>query len=159
MLYLTINTVDSSVTQNGITLSADVLGAAYQWLDCNNGFSILTGDTNQSFTATANGNYAVEITQNGCVDTSACYNVSTIGMMENSLRNKLIFYPNPTNYLVTIKIEGYNGSFEVEIYDLQGRLLETTKSRTISLKKYSKGIYIFRVSYGDKTEEVRVVRD
>ena len=27
------------------------------------------------------------------------------------------------------------------------------------LKKYSKGIYVFRVSYGDKTEEVRVLRD
>ena len=67
-------------------------------------------------------------------------------------------FPNPTNDLINLEIEGYNGSFNVEIYDLQGRLLETTKSRTVSLKKYSKGMYLFRVSYGDKTEEVRVLR-
>ena len=72
--------------------------------------------------------------------------------------NNLNVYPNPTNDFITIEIENHNGSFEVEIYDLQGRLLETTKSKTVSLKKYSKGIYIFRGSYGDKTEEVRVLR-
>ena len=72
---------------------------------------------------------------------------------------EVLVSPNPTNDIVTLEIEGYNGSFNVEIYDLQGRLLETTNKTTISLKKYSKGIYIFRVSYGDITEEVRVLRD
>ena len=78
---------------------------------------------------------------------------------ELDISSTINIHPNPTNDLITIDIENYNGSFNVEIYDLQGRLLETTKSKTISLKKYSKGIYIFRVSYGDKTEEVRVLRD
>jgi polyhydroxybutyrate depolymerase len=77
------------------------------------------------------------------------------------IKNKkydLQIFPNPTNDLITLEIENHNGSFNVEIYDLQGRLLETTKSKTVSLKKYSKGIYIFRVSYGNKTEEERVLR-
>ena len=83
---------------------------------------------------------------------------STNNIIENN-ENLLLAYPNPTNDLIVIDIEDCNGSFNVDIYDLQGRLLETTKSRTVSLKKYSKGIYIFRVSYGDKTEEMRVLRD
>ena len=78
---------------------------------------------------------------------------------ENLLSSHIKLYPNPTNDLVNLEIEGYNCPFEVEIYDLQGRLLETTKSRTISLKKHSKGIYIFKLSYGLKTEEFRVIRD
>jgi plastocyanin len=82
---------------------------------------------------------------------------STNNIIENN-ENLLLVYPNPTNDLVNLEIEGYNGSFNVDIYDLQGRLLETNKSRIISLKKYSKGIYVFRVIYGDKTEEVRVLR-
>ena len=77
----------------------------------------------------------------------------------SSVFNDVLSYPNPTNDQITLEIENHNGSFNVEIYDLQGRLLETTKSRSISLKKYSKGIYVFRVSYGDITEEVRVLRD
>ena len=97
---------------------------------------------------------------------SSTYNSSKSNIADN-LGNSIIYtdvatsikaYPNPTNDLITIEIENHNGSFNVEIYDLQGRLLETTKSRTISIKKYSKGIYIFRVSYGDRTEEVRVLR-
>jgi len=83
---------------------------------------------------------------------------STNNIIENN-ENLLLVYPNPTNDQITLEIENHNGSFNVKIYDLQGRLLETTKSRTVSLKKYSKGIYVFRVIYGDKTEEVRVLRD
>jgi len=37
--------------------------------------------------------------------------------------------------------------------------LETTNSTTVSLRKYERGIYIFKISYGEITEEVRVVRD
>ena len=73
--------------------------------------------------------------------------------------NSLLLYPNPTNNIITLEIEGYNGPSEIDIYDLQGMLLESTKSKTISLKKYSKGLYVFRVSYADKTEELRVLRD
>ena len=44
-------------------------------------------------------------------------------------------------------------------YLLQGRLLETTTNTILSLKKHAKGIYVLKVSYGEVTEEVRVVRD
>ena len=76
----------------------------------------------------------------------SCWSTS---IQENITKTSL--FPNPTNDLITLDINGYNGSFNVDIYDLQGRLLETTNKTTISLKKYSKGIYIFRVSYGEKT--------
>jgi hypothetical protein len=56
-------------------------------------------------------------------------------------------------------IKGYNGGVNVEVYDLQGRLLETTTNTSLSLKQHAKGIYVIKVSYGDITEEVRVVRD
>jgi hypothetical protein len=72
-LNLTINSVsDVSTTTNGVTISANNNSASYVWLDCNNNQAIIFGENNQSYTATANGSYAVEITENGCVDTSAC---------------------------------------------------------------------------------------
>ena len=81
-LDLTVNHVDTGVTQNDIELTAHASGAMYQWLDCDNGFNPIAGETDSVFTATQNGNYAVEITENGCVDTSACFDISTVFVSE-----------------------------------------------------------------------------
>ncbi|MCB9203635.1 MAG: hypothetical protein H6603_01550 [Flavobacteriales bacterium] len=57
---LTINNADASVSQNGTTLTADVAGASYQWLDCNNGNAVVNGENGQSFTPLASGEYALK---------------------------------------------------------------------------------------------------
>ncbi len=73
ILNLTINTADTSVIVSDSSLTANVTGAGYQWLDCGNGFAAIPGEMNQTYSPTVNGNYAVMITQSGCTDTSACY--------------------------------------------------------------------------------------
>jgi hypothetical protein len=77
-VVLTIDTVEIGVTQNGDTLTADFSGATYQWFKCMPAFIPLAGENNQSLIAPANGSYAVEITYNGCTDTSDCYAVTTV---------------------------------------------------------------------------------
>ena len=97
-MNLTINTVDATATQSGdINIEANTSGATYQWLDCNDNYSEINGETNQQFTATANGDYAVEVTMNGCAQIHLIvYTVTTIGIIENSFGNQLVVYPNPT---------------------------------------------------------------
>ena len=68
-------------------------------------------------------------------------------------------YPNPTNNGITLDIEGYNGLVNVEVYDFTGKLLKTTTNTTISMQEYAKGIYVFKVAYGDSTQELKVVKD
>ena len=75
-IHVTVNTADTSVTQSGLTLTANATGAAYVWINCNGRIPV-TGATHQSFTATTQSNYAVIVTQNGCTDTSACFMVDT----------------------------------------------------------------------------------
>src|SRR5690554_8114183 len=58
--------VDTSTTGPGATITANASGGTYQWIDCNSGLPI-TGETNQSFTPTMNGDFAVIISANGCV--------------------------------------------------------------------------------------------
>ncbi|MEI8204062.1 MAG: T9SS type A sorting domain-containing protein [Bacteroidota bacterium] len=70
-LNITVNTVNTSVSQSGFTFTANATGATYVWINCN-GNAPIPGQTQQSFTATAIDNYAVIVTQNGCPDTSAC---------------------------------------------------------------------------------------
>lgn len=96
ILNLTINTVDITITNNSPILTANASGASYQWLDCNDAYEIIPGEIAQSFFATNNGNYAVQITQNGCVDTSECVSVTNIGFKENSFETSINLYPNPS---------------------------------------------------------------
>ena len=89
---LTINpTPSAAVTQNGATLTATQTGAAYQWLDCDNGNAPIVGEVNQSFTPISTGNYAVIVTVNGCSNTSECRLVDYTGIGElNNTPKQLI---------------------------------------------------------------------
>ena len=80
---LTINTVDVSTTQiDAVTIEANQSGAQYQWVDCDNSFAAISGETNQTFVASANGNYAVIVDDVTCADTSDCRVISTVGIEE-----------------------------------------------------------------------------
>lgn len=94
---LTINNVDTSVRVENYKLTANADGAVYQWLDCTNNYNSLIGMTNQSYTATTNGSYAVKIIINNCIDTSSCYTIISAGIPGIVPENKPIVYPNPTS--------------------------------------------------------------
>lgn len=72
ILNLTINNVNKNINVSGNTIISQAIGATYQWLNCDNKMSIINGATSQSFKPSLSGNYAVKITQNGCIDTSNC---------------------------------------------------------------------------------------
>ena len=79
-LDLGIISVDTSVSYviSSSTLTALAPNATYQWLDCNNNNTPIAGETNQNFSPTSNGNYAVEVTQNGCTAISNCYQINNL---------------------------------------------------------------------------------
>lgn len=113
---ITFNALPSAtVTQVGTLLTADLSGATYQWIDCGTSTPIV-GATSQSFTPAVTGNYAVEVTDGNCSETSSCYLVDYTGI------NELIA---PTKELV-------------KIVDLMGRETEFT-SNTPLIFIYSDG--------------------
>lgn len=96
-LNLTINTVDVGVTVSGLTLSANMPGAQYQWVNCNNNFQPISGATQANFTPTVSGNYAVVISSNGCTETSVCYFINTVGIDQLQAEQNFTIFPNPSN--------------------------------------------------------------
>lgn len=68
-INLTIDTINTNLNVLNETITAMESGATFQWLNCDNNFSIIAGETDSGFSANQNGNYAVEITKNNCVDT------------------------------------------------------------------------------------------
>jgi alpha-tubulin suppressor-like RCC1 family protein len=148
-LNLTINILDVSTTLNGNVISSNQTGATYRWLDCNNGNAPISGETNQTFTATANGNYAVEVTLNGCVDTSACESIAGVGVKEVA-NNTVSIYPNPNNGMVNINLGSNNTSVNYSITSIEGKVVETGRTSTnniiVDLSKERNGVYFIRIN-------------
>lgn len=104
------------------SLMAEQEGASYQWLDCNNNFEPIAGETDIALIVNQTGDYAVEITFNGCVDTSSCHFVLVSDTKDLSL-DKIRIYPVPASNHIIISSEDLQvtGMF-YRIISLEGKL-------------------------------------
>jgi hypothetical protein len=59
----------------------------------------------------------VQITENGCVGTSACENVTGIGIAQLDNSPALVLHPNPTNSRFTIGLINSSGNATVEVFN------------------------------------------
>lgn len=136
--------IDISVSLSGITLTASEsgIGITYQWINCADETPI-TGATSQTFTPDVDGDYAVIIENNGCLDTTDCYTVAGVGLNDNSTVEFSI-YPNPTNGIVNIIFSHLTDS-DIEVYNATGSLVFSTKvqdtNMEIDLSYLTPGMY------------------
>ena len=121
-LNLNLDTVDVSVTQNVQVLTANATGAQYQWLNCNANFTPISNATQQTFTASVNGSFAVQVTQNNCTDTSQCFVVDRVGIERFSAKQVLVF-PNPNTGYFTLQLPQESNVLDVQIFDMSGKRL------------------------------------
>ena len=164
-LNLTVNTVNSGVTVvDDLTLQSDetTTGAEYQWLDCADNFAPIAGETSSTFTTQISGEYAVQVTLNGCTEISDCFIITnTLGFDELGNGFNVDLFPNPTLGSVTFNIQGVK-QLDMELYDLQGKLLMHQNGiwdqDQISLEALVPGSYIIKLrsEYGNR--EIRIVK-
>ena len=146
---ITVNPLPGiATTLSGTTIIATQTSATYQWLDCKTSFSAINGATNQSYTATANGNYAVAVMLNGCSDTSACVTISSIGISDitHSELEGLIIYPNPTKGLLTLSFTQPGSNMHIQLMNSLGQIvysdnLSNQSSKQIDMSAYTAGMY------------------
>ena len=119
-LNLTTVSFNSSISQVGPILTANQSGAAYQWIDCTNGNVAIAGATNQSYTATVNGQYAVILTLGGCSDTTVCATVTNVGLNDPEAA-AFTASPNPFNDKITLTLPGNFINKQFIVYDVTGR--------------------------------------
>ena len=57
------------------------------------------------------------------------------------------------------KTFNFNGDIKTEVYDIIGNRLKVINETNISLRDYSKGIYIIKITYGDRVQELKVIKE
>jgi hypothetical protein len=151
--------IDVTTSSSALTITANQTGATYQWIDCGTGLAI-AGETNMSYTATANGNYAVEIMMAGCADTSACVAITSVGIDNISAKNTVSIYPNPSNGLYKVEL---NDNSLVVVTNILGETVINERmskgTQKINIQDQPNGIYLLKVTTGNSQQMIKVIKE
>ena len=154
---VTINKVDNSTSVSGSTITANDSLGTYLWVDCDNLFSVIPGQEEQSFEPLSNGNYAVIIENENCRDTSNCITINSVDISEK-IENNISVYPNPTSGEIKIDIKNYNGEINTTVYDLSGRIVFRVNSKHFNIGDLSKGIYNLGIEYNKTIRNLKIIK-
>tara|TARA_Y100001968_G_scaffold331745_1_gene387494 strand:- start:747 stop:3746 length:3000 start_codon:yes stop_codon:yes gene_type:complete len=143
-----------------VTTSGGTPPFNYSWSGTG-GFS----STNQNIAGLVGGLYALTITDaNGCTVVLADILVNSFVSISEQSQVNFSLYPNPTNGLFTIKLGSFPAEkFSIRIVDVSGKLVsiqefEPTQLVEIDISDKAKGIYLMKLSIGDKAGLTRILK-
>ena len=162
-INVTVNpSPDTSITQNidMLTSGATTMGVTYQWLNCDLNFATINGATNQTFIPSNNGNYAVAVDLNGCVDTSFCYNVFQVSTI-NTFKSKVQIYPNPAIESIQIDLGESYSDVSIQLLNIQGQVVRdwnfnALEKTTLDLNELS-GVYFLDIRSGGQRKVEKII--
>ena len=127
---LTINKLNVAVARSWAKLTAGATDVSYQWLDCNNSFAAVSGETSKEFSPSKNGTYAVEVSKSAsCKDTSFCFLISAVGIAEYQ-GAKLQLFPNPSNGVITLEMDQVESDIQLRVFNITGQVVYETSKRS-----------------------------
>lgn len=148
--------VIATTTVSGITITATTPNATFQWINCTDN-SAIPGETNITFTPSANGNYAVIAIQNDCSDTSECVAITSVGLHENTSSDVTVF-PVPSQGNFTIDFGKVTGDITMTVKNEWGQIILTKNYMDTNLIQENlegpKGVYFIELLTGSGTHTV-----
>ncbi len=162
-LTVGVTEVNIAVIQNGETLTAQAAGATYQWISCSDGNKVLVGQTAPIFTAPSEGEYALIVTENSCVDTSACYSIQIVGLA-NEEKPAFKVFPNPAAEILNIELLRPYENAWIELLDMEGRIIKTERFRgnaleILNIKTIPSGTYFLRIYKKDGSAVMKIMKE
>lgn len=161
---LTVTNVDTALSRTPNSATSQASGATYQWLDCDNNYAPISGETSQTYTTTTIDfeNVAVEVTQNSCVDTSRCVAIRDVGIEENLFKNSITLFPNPSSGAINLEFERVYETLAITVTDVTGRTLQEgtlrNADRAIWDLPQEPGYYLVKVQSQKSQATFRVLR-
>jgi hypothetical protein len=150
------------VNVNDSELSTNIENATYQWLDCENNFSVIEGATTKTFEPSTDGSYAVEVSKDGCNTISECKSMTVLGVIENTFNGNIEFFPNPTEGKVNINLNQKYNNLQLKVQDATGKVVEemqfTNKDDIILDLQQPQGLYLITLTNGKETATLRLIK-
>lgn len=149
-IHVIINNVNAGIARIGNTLNAQTANssATFQWLNCDQSYQKINGETNKQYTPSANGQYAVSVTENTCVDTSQCVVFEINGLKQLQL-NQIKIQPNPSRGLFTLKSNIPLHNAKISLVDIQGKIIQNWEIYLFNQQQFetklSSGLYYIKV--------------
>ncbi len=157
-----VSTIDTSLIVSGSALSVTYLGANYQWLNCDSNYAEISGEINSVFVPSQDGNYAVEITDGNCIDTSSCYAVFGIGLGEVGSAALSVVTPNPIIDKVTIELANHFDRSSVTVVDITGKVIlefqDVEKLIEVDMNSLNMGIYFIQIQDVNHEQVLKVLK-
>jgi hypothetical protein len=147
-INLTVNQTNTSITRVGTELHAvSDSNYMYQWVNCDNGNTSISGANDSVFSPLVSGNYSVEIENGNCLEMSLCTSVLNVDVTE-SLLNTVQLYPNPVENVLYVSNPNAENIL-LSITDVTGRncYQEQVRGRNnqVDMSGFSPGIYLVSI--------------
>ncbi|HZV45528.1 MAG TPA: T9SS type A sorting domain-containing protein, partial [Saprospiraceae bacterium] len=146
---------DASISVNNNILTINPSAQSYQWY--RNSLSI-PGATQNPYTATQSGSYYAKVTYaTGCITYTNTVDIIISGLHDAAL-DKVRVFPIPAQEVV--HVEGLDGDFHFDLYDLTGRIITKGQSSAgdISIAQLLVGSYFLRVEKGNREYTFLVIK-
>ncbi|MFY0644297.1 MAG: T9SS type A sorting domain-containing protein [Bacteroidia bacterium] len=148
---VSVHHINTNVVVSDYTLASSSATGTYQWLNCNDNMEEVEGETSSTFQNNHRGAWAVEITDNNCLDTSDCYNLAGLSVndFENGALIKVV--PNPSTGEFKVVTNALSDKYTVNIYNATGQKVFSQEylnwEAPISLNDAKVGLYYIEVIF------------
>ena len=125
---------------------------------------MIAGAINASLTPVVNGNYAVIVNQNGCIDTSSCVSINTIAIHQINKKDlKITIFPNPTTESVYLDFSATDiRQATVQIYSMDGKMMQQQSVQgnlpQVRLPDTA-GVYIVAIQSENGIQHYKVIKE
>jgi hypothetical protein len=146
------------ISYNGNALHSDA-PIGNQWYDQN---GVLIGEINQDFNFTITADYYTIVSLNGCVSNpSNIINTFDAGVAESNLNHMLDVFPNPTEGVLNIELNGNTNDLSYSIINIINQEVmkgEFKENITLNINQLEKGVYIILIENSNSKYSKRILK-
>jgi hypothetical protein len=149
---LVIDPVAGVLVYDNLLTSVSHIGV-FQWLDCENNFEPLPGETNDTLFVTQAGSYALVNGAGDCIDTSACVLAKVTSTYPLEPDQRIRVFPNPVTSNIFIDVSDDQEIREIRLFNSLGNMVMTNREmfsgEFFDMSVYPGGIYFLVIKLGD----------
>jgi len=145
----------------GVLLATGSVGD-YQWLNCQQNMAPIRGETGATYQPLVSGEFAVQRTLNGQVDTSYCMPVQKAAFLNEALFEEVQLYPNPVQEQLNLDL-GLLQNVRLEIFNVQGKQVMDPTRLESGIHSFTlpqtPGIYIVQLTCKGQRRRYKIIKN